>query len=235
MSTIQNQIYEAETEDYHFENPPDQPFLERLNFDYVRAEYFTIRKILSAEELDYIDDQFFTRHVSGTTRIEGNTLEYNDVLKILKLEKSPDTSSPLRDIHEVENYIVVKDYLKKPSKISINEYTIKTIHKYLMNGLTVVKMAGKRKQVPAGVYRNNNALLSNIPFKISPPELIEQRIQYLLAEYRDQVKRKVHPVEIAAIFHQDLKRYTPLQMETVEQVEKFSILCLYKMDIHPFI
>jgi Fic family protein len=213
LTTIQKETHKQEAEKYHFESiPPDSKHIKSDDLEHLRASYLTIRKILSPEELDYIDNQYFIHHVQGTTHIEGNTLEYNDVLKILTLERSPDISSPLRDVNEVENYLLVKDYLKnkiKANKITINEKTIKTIHKYLMNRLTVVTLANVRKLIPAGIYRQTGALLSNIPFKVSPPELIEQRMGYLLSEYEDQVKRNVHPVEIASIFHQKFEEIHP--------------------------
>ena len=55
-----------------------------------------------------------------------------------------------------------------------------------MNGLTVVTMANVRRPIPTGVYRQDNALLSNIPFRVSAPELIQQRMNYILREYEDQ-------------------------------------------------
>jgi Fic family protein len=175
---------------------------------FVKIMYNVIRRFLSKDELNQILKEIFTQHVSGTTHIEGNVVNYNDIKKILEQEKTP-SNYAFNDVNEIHNYLLLKSFLSSKKRHKINEKLILTINSLLMNGLTMISISGKRLQIPAGKYRKENAFLRTTPFKVSPPELIQQRMKYLFNEYEEKIKRNIHPIERSSIFHQKFEEIHP--------------------------
>jgi len=175
---------------------------------FVKIMYNVIRRFLSKDELNQILKEIFTQHVSGTTHIEGNVVNYKDIKKILEQEKTP-SNYTFNDVNEIHNYLLLKSYLSSKKRHKINEKLILTINSLLMNGLTMISISGKRLPIPAGRYRKEKAFLRTTPFKVSPPELIQQRMKYIFNEYEEKIKRNIHPIEIAFIFHQKFEEIHP--------------------------
>jgi Fic family protein len=67
------------------------------------------------------------------------------------------------------------------------------------------------KLVKAGQFRTERASIKDVWYEPSPPELIEQRIRYLLGYHRNLVKNNVHPIERASIFHQKFEEIHPFE------------------------
>jgi Fic family protein len=174
----------------------------------IKSLYKIIRRFLSEEEFNLIDKERFNKHVYGTTHIEGNVVEYNDVIKILEKEKTP-SNYGFNDVNEIHNYLLLKSYLSDKKKYTINENLIKKIHSLLLNGITLISITGKKEQIPLGKYRKEKAFLRGIPFRVSPPALIEQEIGYLIHEYNEKIKKDTHPLEAAIIFHQKFEEIHP--------------------------
>ena len=188
-----------------------------------------------------IDKERFNKHVYGTTHIEGNVVEYNDVIKILEKEKTP-SNYGFNDVNEIHNYLLLKSYLSDKKKHIINEKLIKKIHSLLLNGITLTSIAGKKEQIPLGKYRKENAFLSGIPFRVSSPALIEQEIGYLIHEYNEKIKKDIHPFEAATIFHQKFEEIHPFEAATIfhqkfEEIHPFEAATIFHQkfeEIHPF-
>jgi Fic family protein len=89
----------------------------------------------------------------------------------------------------------------------VTEKLIARINLFLMKG--IVDRYGK--PVRAGEYRTNPAAIEGVWFRPVEPELIEERMHYLLAEYNDRIKKNIHPIELASIFHQKFEEIHPFQ------------------------
>ena len=174
----------------------------------LKTLYKLIKKFIPEEEFKLIDKKRFYNHVYGTTHIEGNAIAYNDVVKILDQEKTP-SNYRINDINEVYNYLLFKSFTSHKKGNIIDEKLIKKIHSLLLNGIIKTSISGERKQIPLGKYRKGEARLIGIPFIVSPPELIEQRIEYILNEYHEKIRNKIHPFEAATIFHQEFEEIHP--------------------------
>lgn len=174
----------------------------------LKVFYELLKKTLSQEELDLINKELFTKHVHGTTHIEGNVVQYNDIIKILELEKTPPNYS-INDVKEIDNYSLLTDFYKNKKKYSIDEKLILKIHSLLMNGLTTTSLSGKKEKIPVGKYRKANAYLKGVFFQVSAPEMIKPRMGYLLKEYHEKRKTNIHPIENISIFHQKFEEIHP--------------------------
>jgi Fic family protein len=190
---------------YHFEIISEK---DNVSLIMIKSLYAIIRRYLSPQEFNAIDKERFVKHVSGTTRIEGNVIEYDDVKKILETEKTPSNYS-INDVNEIYNYLLLISYLSDKKRSSVTAGMIKHIHSLLLNGITLTSISGKKIQVPLGKYRKESAFLRGIPFKVSPPELIEQEIEYLIKEHDGKINERLHPIECASIFHQRFEEIHP--------------------------
>jgi Fic family protein len=174
----------------------------------IKSLFKIIKRFLSEDEFNLIDKERFNKHVYGTTHIEGNVVEYGDIIKILEKEKTP-SNYGFNDVNEIHNYLLLKSYLSNRKRYTVNENLIKKFHSLLLNGITLTSITGKREQIPLGKYRKEKAFLRGIPYGVSPPALIEQRIGYVIHEYHEKIKKDIHPFEAATIFHQQFEEIHP--------------------------
>lgn len=67
------------------------------------------------------------------------------------------------------------------------------------------------KLVNTGMYRTKRATISGVWYTPPPPEEVERRMHYLLADHNNRIKRKIHPIELTSIFHQKFEEIHPFQ------------------------
>jgi len=146
------------------------------------------------EELANIEEEIIIKFTYDTSRIEGSSLTYKDTKMLLQEGITP-KEKPLRDIKETENHKKAYIYMKQNLKEDINKRLILGLHEILKKD--VAEDAGK--------FRGGQVYVGNfIPIKAS---MIESEINNVISWYKKN--KKLHPLELAAIFHCDFERIHP--------------------------
>lgn len=112
----------------------------------------------------------------------------------------------VNEINEVYNYNRVKGYLDNYSG-DVNERLIRKIHEILVNN--VVDKYGKLFEL--GIYRSAATTIYGIHHSLSSPDKIEEDISKLREWYNENVKNKIHPIELASIFHHRFELIHPFR------------------------
>ncbi|MEA2036052.1 MAG: Fic family protein [Nanoarchaeota archaeon] len=153
------------------------------------------------EKLDenLIDDMlkdFKTVYIYNTNAIEGNTMTLQETNLLLNENRSPEG----RDLREIYDHINEKeafDFILS-NKPAINEKLIIKLHSMLLNKID--------KRV--GRFRLHKVRVFGSTFETSPPEYVKADISLLL-KWHKKSKNKVHPLILAAIFHEKFERIHP--------------------------
>lgn len=191
---------------YHFETiTTGESNLLEDSFEYIKRLYNVYRRSLSTQELEEFEKILFVKYVHGTTAIEGNTLSEEEAFRLLASDLTP-ANKTINETIEVSNYNIVRKYLESYNG-PVTEKLIRRIHALLMNG---VKGANE-KLIDAGNYRTNKAILVGVGFKPAPPEIIVDKLRYLLQDYYGKIEHNVHPMEISCYFHQKFEEIHPFQ------------------------
>src|SRR3989338_10324935 len=146
------------------------------------------------DELANIEEEIITKFTYDTSRIEGSSLTYKDTKMLLQEGITP-KEKPLRDVKETENHKKAYLYMKRNLKGDLNKRLILELHEILKKD--VAEDAGK--------FRGGQVYVGNfIPIKAS---MIESEINNVISWYKKN--KKLHPLELAAIFHCDFERIHP--------------------------
>lgn len=190
---------------YHFEHQPSSPYLTDDLLELVKSASKEMRGNLRAEELEEIDKTMFIKYVHGTTAIEGNTLTEEETARLLEHDLTS-SNKTLNETLEVANYREVKEFVQY-YRGDLSESFILRTHKLLMKGLR----SRDNKPIEAGEYRTRKASIVGADYAPSAPELIPQRMDYIMKEYTDGIARNIHPVELATIFHLKFEQVHPFR------------------------
>lgn len=178
---------------------------DSMGLDYVTLMYKQLKHVIQPSELEEIDKTFYIRYVYGTTAIEGITLNESETAKVLQSGLTP-ANKPISDTVAVANFKDVRAFLESYTG-DVTEKLIKEVHSILMYG-----MKGEDgKPIPRGIYRDRKVLIHGLGYVPPAPELIPQSIKYILLEYEKGKQERVHPLELAAIFHQKFEELHPFQ------------------------
>ena len=162
--------------------------------DKIRQAYIAKLKSGKNDELLNIEEDIITKFTYDTSRIEGSSLTYKDTKMLLQEGITP-KEKPLRDIKETENHKKAYIYTKQNLKDDINKRLILGLHEILKKD--VAEDAGRFRdaQVHVGSF---------IPIKAS---MVESEINNVISRYKKN--KKLHPLELAAVFHCDFERIHP--------------------------
>lgn len=129
----------------------------------------------------------------NSNAIEGNTLTITETKVVLEDGITIGKGKTLKEHLEVINHKEAIDYVEEivTKNIDISETVIKNLHYIILKSIN---------NENAGKYRNVNVLISGS--KHRPPEhfLVEEQMRELICWYNGN-KEKLHPIELAAIFH----------------------------------
>ena len=203
INISQEQKILAKETSYKFENAPTHEEIDSL--EWMRLKYWQFVKNLTNAEKEEFRNMLFVRDVYGTTAIEGNTYTEVETEKLLNQDLTSNNKS-VRETLEIVNYKDVREFTRA-YRGDLTDKFIKRIHKLLMKGLK----GNYGQPVNAGEYRTTKTKLYGVWFNTSPPELIEQQVSYLIAEHIDKTRQGVHPIELAAIFHQKFEEIHPFE------------------------
>lgn len=164
-----------------------EKFLKKI--DRIKKNFNKEYKSMPKSAKEKSKENFAIKFTYNSQKIEGSTLTLKETANLLENGISPN-SKPLVDIKEAEAHKKVffdmLDYEKNMNLQSVLKW-----HKDLMQDT---------KKDIAGKTRNHNITIAQSKFR--PPMHIE--LDFLLKEFFDwynEVKKKLHPVELAALVH----------------------------------
>ncbi len=141
-------------------------------------------------------DDFITVYIYNTNAIEGNTLTLRDTDLLLNKGITPAGKS-LREVNDHLNAKEVLNYILK-EKPPLTKESIIQIHSLLM----------KKIDSRIGGFRTQNVRVIGATFEASPVEYVAIDMKLLL-QWLSKNKGHLHPIVLAAIFHQKFERIHP--------------------------
>jgi len=134
------------------------------------------------------EDNVYTRYVSGTTAIEGNTITYIEAGELIEHGLTPAGKS-VREIYEITNFTMLRSELRSYNE-DINEAFVRRIHKILMWGVLD----------SPGSYRRIQVLIEKARHE-PPPAFEVPELMIDLIRWYNLNKEKMHPFELAVLLH----------------------------------
>jgi Fic family protein len=153
-------------------------------------------KKLDKKLIEDMFKDFKTYYIYNTNAIEGNTLTLEETNLLLNENKSPEG----RDLREIYDHINEKDtfdFILK-NKSNINAELIINLHSMLLNKI----------DQRVGGFRSHKVRVFGASFETSPPEYVKTDMSLLLRWYKKK-KNRLHPLILAAIFHEKFERIHP--------------------------
>jgi Fic family protein len=147
---------------------------------------------LSIEE---IYKNFLIGFAYNTASLEGNTITLKEAERLLQEDLTP-RDRTLREIHDLKNTEKTFFFLLE-EKGNLNHSFIEKIHDDLIENID--KRKGYR-------YKDIRVVRSN--FKSSPGKYVKADMDILLKWYKEN-KKKLHPIVMAATFHQKFEEIHP--------------------------
>ncbi|KAF0133684.1 MAG: filamentation induced by cAMP protein Fic [Candidatus Saganbacteria bacterium] len=152
---------------------------------------------LPAAQVRKLKEQFQIEMTYNSNGIEGNSLTMKETFLVIN-EGITIKGKPLKDHLEAKDHYAALQYLyelvEKDKKHTISELLIRHLHQ-------LVVMDTDREW--AGKYRDGNVIIGGA--KHAPPEAIEihGKMHDLIVWFKQNIN-KLHPIELAAIFHHKL-------------------------------
>jgi len=150
-------------------------------------------------------DEALIRAVHYSTHIEGNPLNFSDAKKVLE-GKAEDLVARERDINDIINYRNVLKYIENIQKAPIDEKTILTIHKVVMDKILTSEKSGKFRLEKVAV---RNSKTKEISFTPPKAEEVGKLVQDFILWLSSQEAKETFPVLKAGISHYELARIHP--------------------------
>lgn len=144
-----------------------------------------------------LQEQFKIEMTYNSNAIEGNKLTFRETFLVIS-EGITIKNKSLKDHLEAKDHYEALDYLyslvEKDHKQTFSESTIRNLHK-------IVVLETEKEW--AGRYRNGNVIIGGADHQ--PPDQMEiPRMMHELMVWFKENKNKLHPVELAALFHHKL-------------------------------
>lgn len=163
----------------------------------IKVEYRYILEKLRKEDINDLFDRFTVNFTYESNAIEGNSLTLKDVAIVIFENKTVE-GKDMREVYETKNSRRAVDLLLN-KKIKISHEGIIKLHRIVMQDIE--KESGYKK-LP------NIILGSNL--KTSSPEKVYQDMSELISWY-DKHRQKMHPLQLAAIFHGKFEKIHPFK------------------------
>ena len=207
--------------------------LEKFKMDYIfskeeikkieaiKVDYKHLIQKLNKDQLKDVFDRFVVNFTYETNSIEGNSLTLKDV-NIVIFENSIPKGKDLREIYETRNSRIVLDKILN-RKFDVSHKSIIKIHKILMRDI----------DVRTGYKKIPNFIIGS-RVKTTPPEKVEEKMSKLIDWYYSNLG-KVHPLELAAIFHGRFEKIHPFEDGNGRVGRIFTNVILTNNDYPPII
>ena len=170
----------------------------KMTLEYLRLGYNVIFKEYDSNQLENYKESEYAKYVQGTTSIEGNTYTLRETDLTLN-EGMTVSGKTKREFYEIENYGRLKKYLEKEKSKIITINLIKKIHNIILENID---------NDSAGHFRKCEVGIQGTMFEPVPGILVEDEMEKLINWYRKNCK-KIHPIELAALFHQKFEEIHP--------------------------
>jgi Fic family protein len=170
----------------------DRAQLEKLR--QVRQSFASQRRTLDKQLLAEMFRDFKTYYIYNTTAIEGNTLTLEETNLLLNENKTPE-GKDLREIYDHLNEREVFDFILKEQP----ELTLKTI-------VDLQARLLKNIDLRTG-FRRHNVRVVGAEFTPTEARYVLTDMKLLLRWYQQQ--KKIHPLIVAAVFHEKFERVHP--------------------------
>ncbi|MBN1644537.1 Fic family protein [Candidatus Woesearchaeota archaeon] len=201
---------------YQFKYPLSKEDIQTI--ENIKIEYKYIVKKLKKENIKDLFDRFTVNFTYESNAIEGNSLTLKDVAIVISENKTVE-GKDIREIYETKNSRQAVNLLLR-KKIKISHKGIIQVHKIIMQNIE--KESGYKK-LP------NIILGSNL--KTSPPEKVYQHMTELINWY-DQNRQKIHPLQLAVIFHGWFEKIHPFK-DGNGRVGRFLLNAILVNDSYP--
>lgn len=165
--------------------------LERIKKDFNKKLKTSDKKLIE----DMFKD-FKTFYIYNTNAIEGNTLTLQETNLLLNENKSPQ-GKDLREIYDHINEKETFDFILE-NKPAIEAGLIIKLHSMLLS----------RIDRRVGGFRLHKVRVFGASFETSPPEYVKADMS-ILSRWYNKNKNKLHPLILAAIFHEKFERIHP--------------------------
>ena len=170
-----------------------------IHLEFARILIRIFYSVTLPDEIKNYAENFYTRYTQGTTGIEGNTCTLRETDLILN-EGISVGGKELREIYEIENYKRLRVFVDS-YKGDISEEFIKNINRIVMEHI----------EESGGTYRRVNVAIRGAGFEPIPSALVETEMTGLIRWYNEKKNENLHPVEIAALFHQRFEEIHPFK------------------------
>lgn len=151
------------------------------------------KRPFSKVEIDNLKKYYDVELTYNSNAIEGNTLTITETKVVLEDGITIGKGKTLKEHLEVINHKEAIDYIEEIVRkdIDISETVIKNLHYIILKSIN---------NKNAGVYRNVNVLISGSEHRSPENFLVEEQMRELIYWYNEN-KSKLHPIELAAMFH----------------------------------
>ena len=159
--------------------------------DEVRAFYQGVQQLLTGAEIAAYERDFELAYISGTTRIEGNTLTKREAIDLLEYGIVP-KKKRLREVNEVQNFRKVVAYRNKYRGRVTLEF-IRRLHALVMDNIDM-ESAGQFRRV-------DDVSIAGCDLRVAPSVMVEEELAGIIDDYYRTVASRGHPFEAAVLFH----------------------------------
>ena len=192
------------------------------NLEAIKKNFNIKLRKLDKKLIEDMFRDFKTYYIYNTNAIEGNTLTLEETSFLLNENRTPE-GKDLREIYDHINEKEMFDYLLG-SKPEINEKHIIEIHASLL------KKIDKR----TGSFRRHNVRVFGADFTTSDAKYVQTDMNLLLKWYHKN-RIKLHPLVLAAIFHEKFERIHPFYDGNGRTGRMLLNLILLRNDFPPLI
>ena len=217
IEEIKRELKEIADLNNEFLNKDQLNELNNIKKDFIKKLGLSDKKLTQ----DMFRD-FKTFYIYNTNALEGNTLTLQETNLLLNENRSPGG----RDLKEIYDHINEKEafnFILK-NKPAINIELIITLHSMLLNKID--------KRI--GSFRLHNVRVFGSSFETSPAEYIKADMSLLLKWYNKN-KTSLHPLILAAIFHEKFERIHPFYDGNGRTGRMLANLILIQNNIPPLI
>ncbi|MDD3083701.1 MAG: Fic family protein [Candidatus ainarchaeum sp.] len=167
--------------------------IDKINFSFLKRF-----EKLNPTEKEQFWENFVNAFVYNSNSIEGSTLTAKEVTLILKENLAP--NKDISDIIEAKNAGKVLEYIKN-LKEELSDNLLHKLHEMYFK---------ETKPFIAGHYKTKDNLVRGATFETSPAIYVITDMQNFFEEYKN-IKKKLHPLELAAWTHWKIEKIHPFQ------------------------
>ncbi len=178
---------------FHYLFPEEIARIDKINSDF-KERYAR----LNPTEKEQFEQNFVNVFVYNSNSIEGSTLTPKEVELLLQEDIAP--NKPLEDVLEAKSAQKTLAFIRKAKEELSQEFLLKIHEIYFKD----------TKPYIAGKFKTRDNLVRGATFETSPAKYVLTDMKLYFEEYQ-KLKKKLHPLELAAWVHWKLERIHPFQ------------------------